>query len=400
MTNDAMIGLERIGTDIPSLKERHVPEIVQKILAVGPTVEIVDSLERFNELRDDWNRLADRFATPLLRHEWFSACAMAFCPPGRLRIYVLRSEGAVKAIAPLIMTRTHGMQQLEILGAAQLFEPAGILFSDTFALDRLMEAIQKEGCPMVLRRLPLEPVVYSLSNDASRRKHFVIEHENTSPWIPIRSSWEEFEKNMRSKQRSGLRRVRKKLETQGNVELEVFSGRLTDFQAALQSALEIEASGWKGRNGTAILCSSSIREFFTEYVRQASEKDMVRVFLLRVGDRAIAMALAVLWADKLWVLKVGYDESWSTYAPGIILHHEVIRWAYMQKLSGFEFLGSSEAFIVSRWATMTQRYRSYRIFPKTVGGILWLGVEACRTLVKRIADARRSRGSRIHDKIR
>ena len=42
------------------------------------TVDVVSDPAAFAALKDDWNTLADRFATPLHRFEWFEAGWNAF----------------------------------------------------------------------------------------------------------------------------------------------------------------------------------------------------------------------------------------------------------------------------------------------------------------------------------
>jgi CelD/BcsL family acetyltransferase involved in cellulose biosynthesis len=110
------------------------------------------------------------------------------------------------------------------------------------------------------------------------------------------------------------------------------------------------------------------------------------VFLLTVDGKGAAMMLGVEHAGRLWILKVGYDEAWSTFAPGIVLHHETIRWAFERGLEAFEFLGSAEPFIQSRWMPDLHRYRSFRAAPKTFRGILWFLLEAGSVAAKRTSD--------------
>ena len=63
-----------------------------------PRVEIIEEPGPLEGLAAAWNGLAERFQTPLLRHEWFAACSEAFCPPNRLHTVVVRTNGEVTGV--------------------------------------------------------------------------------------------------------------------------------------------------------------------------------------------------------------------------------------------------------------------------------------------------------------
>src|SRR5207247_7341021 len=74
----------------------------QAVAMVGPGVEIIAEPLGLKPVAAAWNGLADRFQTPLLRHEWFAACAEAFCPPDRLHTVMVRRGGDVTGMPPLV----------------------------------------------------------------------------------------------------------------------------------------------------------------------------------------------------------------------------------------------------------------------------------------------------------
>lgn len=347
--------------------------------------EVIATLPRLMELRDEWNALAERFASPLFRHEWFVACAQSFCNPAELHIVVLRSGGKIRAIAPLVYMRQFGLAHLEILGARDLFEPSGILCEDASAHEAMIASLLDYRIPLLLQRFPADRIPPLFDADTAR-SWVIVEHENTSPWIPITSTWENFEARLKSKIRSGLRRIRRRLEEQGEVVVDIHRGSSVELDRVLAEALRIEASGWKRKNGTAVLSHPRLERFFRTYMRSVSDDGLPVIFLLTVDGKGVAMMLGVEFAERVWMLKVGYDEAWATFAPGVILHHESIRWAFDRGLQGFEFLGSAEPFIESRWMPELHRYRTYRAAPKNMKGMMWLAWEAMRVSRKRLDD--------------
>jgi CelD/BcsL family acetyltransferase involved in cellulose biosynthesis len=69
-------------------------------------VETVRTLDALEPLRDEWNVLADRAESPLLRHEWFASCARAFSADGDLRVVTIRRSQQLVGIAPLAFRRS------------------------------------------------------------------------------------------------------------------------------------------------------------------------------------------------------------------------------------------------------------------------------------------------------
>jgi CelD/BcsL family acetyltransferase involved in cellulose biosynthesis len=302
-------------------------------------------------------------------------------------MFVLRGNRGIEAIAPLVLMKRFGMVHFEILGARDLFEPAGFLHRDSTSFDLIVKAILDYNKPLLLQRFPPEPVPESLKGGGLWvSSRLTIVHENTSPWIPITVPWQQYEMKMKSKIRSGLRRIRRRLEEQGDVCVELHTSESGEFGRALEEGFRIEASGWKKKSGTAILENKRLKDFFLTYVRIVSHLGLPRIFLLTLKGKGVAMMLGVEHAGRLWILKVGYDEAWSSFAPGILLHHEAIRWAFENGLKGFEFLGSAEPFIQSRWLPDLHRYRTFRVAPKSIIGGLWLATEAVRVAVKRTND--------------
>ena len=81
-------------------------------------IQVLTNASDVCSLGPAWNQLAERFGSPLLRHEWFASCAEAFCPPARLQLLVARDgNGEVSGIAPLALGDLEGTEALEILGS-------------------------------------------------------------------------------------------------------------------------------------------------------------------------------------------------------------------------------------------------------------------------------------------
>lgn len=115
-----------------------------------------------------------------------------------------------------------------------------------------------------------------------------------------------------------------------------------DFHQRLQDAFRIEASGWKGRNKTAILWSDSRRGFFERLADSALLDRTLRLMFLKVGREDAAAHYAVEAANEYWLLNIGWRDDYRGCSPGNLLLEETIKGAARRGLTRYNFLGKEE----------------------------------------------------------
>lgn len=120
------------------------------------------------------------------------------------------------------------------------------------------------------------------------------------------------------KKRKELRRQRKRLADAGALTSTTIAEG-TDLTAALIDFLSLEASGWKGRAGTAAKGNDATRCFVVEAVSALATEGKASVARLALDDRAIAAIVTLRSGDAAWCWKIAYDESYSRASPGVQL---------------------------------------------------------------------------------
>lgn len=129
------------------------------------------------------------------------------------------------------------------------------------------------------------------------------------------------------KMRRNLRIGRKRLEERGPVSVEMRRG-LAAGEDFLPEFLALEASGWKGRNGTAILNNPDKTAFFTALVRNLAARGQLEWHIVRVGGQLAAAQLAIRCGPALMLPKYAFNEDFAECTPGHLLMEEVIREAF------------------------------------------------------------------------
>lgn len=119
-----------------------------------------------------------------------------------------------------------------------------------------------------------------------------------------------------------FRRLKRRLGEAGKVEHAV--ARTDDeIRLAVETFLTLEASGWKGRERTAMAVDRYRAAFAREALHRLSEQDMCRIHSLTVDGRPIACLIVLVEAGVAYTWKTAYDEAFAQFSPGTLLLIEV-----------------------------------------------------------------------------
>jgi CelD/BcsL family acetyltransferase involved in cellulose biosynthesis len=340
-------------------------------------IERYDSVE---PVRAHWDDLADRCcAEPWLRPGWFDPWWTQF-GRGRLAILALRRGGRLVGVVP--MTARAAVRA----SLANWHTPGFALVAET---DRDREELARALLRGRTRRVELRFVDREDSGLAACRGAAgavgwrVIERTlESSPYLDIRGDWEGYARSKRGAFFADLRRRRRRLDERGLVTFEVLDG--TDrLDALLDDGFRIEGSGWKSELGTAIASWPETERFYRDVARWAAKNGWLRLAFLRLDGRAVAFHFNIVHERVHYNLKGGYDPEYARFAPGRLLHRELIERAYGARLRSYEFLGAVEPWKLE-WTTSTRDRQIFQAFPRTPMGMAeWAAFAYGRPLVKR-----------------
>lgn len=122
--------------------------------------------------------------------------------------------------------------------------------------------------------------------------------------------------HMSAKQRSTLRRKARRLADEGAVAYRMMEPG-DDPMPWIERFLEVEASGWKGRQGTAM--ATSDRDFFVAVCCQAHARSQLHMLSLELDGKPIAMKCNFLAGCQAFTFKIAYDEAYARFSPGILI---------------------------------------------------------------------------------
>ncbi|WLA62686.1 GNAT family N-acetyltransferase [Bradyrhizobium diazoefficiens] len=121
-----------------------------------------------------------------------------------------------------------------------------------------------------------------------------------------------------------LRRQRHRLEEHGPVVFEV-ARRPDEIGPALETFLQLEASGWKGKRGTALIQHAGDATFIRRAVPALAETAQCEIVMLRAGTIPVAAGIVLRHQDRAFFFKLGIDERFARYSPGVQLTLDLTR---------------------------------------------------------------------------
>ena len=113
-----------------------------------------------------------------------------------------------------------------------------------------------------------------------------------------------------------FKRLRRRLAETGPVAFEIARSPAA-VTAALQDFLALEAKGWKGGAGTALIQNPELRHFAETAVYTLARHGQAGVARLLVGSRPIACIVTLQSGGGAWCWKVAYDEGLARFSPGV-----------------------------------------------------------------------------------
>jgi CelD/BcsL family acetyltransferase involved in cellulose biosynthesis len=91
--------------------------------------------------------------------------------------------------------------------------------------------------------------------------------------------------------------------------------------------VEVEASGWKGRHGSAIRQRPESDAFYRALLEGLHLDGHCEIHALCAEGRTVSASLCVFTRNRGVILKSGYDESYARVAPGRVREQLTLEWA-------------------------------------------------------------------------
>jgi len=133
-----------------------------------------------------------------------------------------------------------------------------------------------------------------------------------------------YDAGVRTKKRKELRRQSARLAELGALTFDTLEAD-GDGAAWCDSFLALEASGWKGRLGSALAVDPASAGFFRDVFLAAHRAGRIEALALRLDGKPIAMLVNLIAPPGAFSFKTAIDEEHARFSPGVLLQIENLR---------------------------------------------------------------------------
>lgn len=262
------------------------------------------------------------------------------CCDHRRRLVPLTLPGSPRLVLPLVASHWRGFRHLE--GAGSDSQRRDLACPPAAWPELAAHWVAAGGWDWLDVDLMPEATAHGWGGElAAHGCRVAISATGRQRYLPLHRPWPLIEQDWSAALRHRLPREERALLRHG-AQLEAVTAPAA-VAAAFERCLAVEASGWKGRQGTAMLSRPTAASFYRQLVRQLAEQRCLRLFLLQCREEVVAFDLAVVTPRGLAGLKIGMAESWKKWTPGMVLQLWVLRAAHAAGFGEYDFLGGDDA---------------------------------------------------------
>ncbi len=332
-----------------------------------------------------WDATAAPDQTPTQSWIWVKSAAEVFAKDAPLRVLQTGDATAPTALAAFYQAR-RGYPAWHRVGGLDLGKCPDIKVASPEAAQGMARAILSLPGAVDLGHHPLECAVLGAMSDIRSFKRTLrrTRPESCSPSVILQDLPENPLAALSASRRKSLRARRRKAEdAHGPFTLRHLSPTLTELPGLLDTAFAIEASGWKGRAGTAMAMDAPQGDFYRLFCRRAAKRGRLRLSFLDIGQTPAAMHISVQSDDALWLIKTGFDEQFSAASPGVQLDMMVLAQARADGLARVVFVGKEEPWLGDQMQGARPLVAA-RLLPISLRGAQAVTVEATRLLRRKL----------------
>ena len=353
------------------------------ITDTGPLSTVtLGAVNELESLAVPWARLAGWDSEPMQSHAWSLSAAHTLHAGSRLAIVTVWRGQSLAAVAPLVEVRRAGVPWLEVLGARSLGEPVRLLADGPDARRALARAIVDLRMPVLLQCLDRGAWSEEFLHAARGRAVSFVVPGASCLRAEFDGGWESYTARLSTERQASLRRKSRQLEREGEL---IFDSRMpspAEVSEVLHSAFAVEARSWKRAAHSAVAQRPAQLAFFEAIGRHFAAEGKLLVRRLRVGGADAAVHVGVVESGRSYELKIGYDERWSRFSPGLQLTWHCLRDASERGLRAHEFLGAAADW-QRPFATSERQLENIVVYAMSPAGLWSLAADGAAVLGRR-----------------
>jgi CelD/BcsL family acetyltransferase involved in cellulose biosynthesis len=327
--------------------------------AEGDKIRIVvyKTEAQFRNLRSEWTALLRRIPSAgiYLTWEWVFSCWKVFGANCQLFLIAAYDGESLVGLAPFWISQTRrgkhlSYQALEYIPGCHPLLGADHL--DLIVVEQNGDAVL--GCMLQpLTGAPWDILAWdgipaaSPSLGALRARfaqaHISYRTPQTSicPYITLPDSWEDYLTGQCSpKFRRTIRHAIRRLETEHSISF-IRADSLEDYTLGLEQLEKLHEERW---GAASLFHQKGFRQFHEEVARAFALKDWLRIYVLRVDGRDVAVNYGFRYGSTFYGYQTGWTRDMESLSVGTVLLAKVIQEELVQGAKEIDLARGAEAY--------------------------------------------------------
>lgn len=340
-------------------------------------VEELNNFHQFHDMRNTWNSLLQRsrdndiFST----WEWLSSWWRHFGQGRKLRILVIRDEGKIIAIAPLMCARYSfflfgNLTKLELIGSPQSdYNNLVLIEKESECLTLFLNHLISEYTDwdyLELRDLAENATAVDLLQNTPKNMLSGLQLEKRAitmcPYISLPNSTEMFLKRLKGDMRRSLRRRMRRLNEKHQVKVKT----QTDFNSteeAMYAFFELHQKRWRTKGETGVFAQKTLRDFHVDVAESFAKRGWLNLYFLTADDEPIATIYTFNYRQKSYEYLTGFDPEYSRYSVANLLRMHVVEDCIQKGSNEYDLMRGYEPY-KGKWSRESRKNMEIRLIRK------------------------------------
>jgi CelD/BcsL family acetyltransferase involved in cellulose biosynthesis len=310
--------------------------------------EVITGAEGLGPILDPWRRLAESTGNPFITPDWYLVALRTVERDAEPTVAVAyAADGTVQGVLPLLQT-AHGPATFAATTYGDRYQPAAAPGDEDEVVRLIAPALAEHlggRAALDLGRVDSEATwPESLAEAWPGRRTVVAQPDDRMPVLSLEGlSWDEYLASRSGQFRNQVKRKRRGLEREHEVELRRTTAA-DEVEGDLATLFALHESRWSEREGESSLADEDARALLIEFAKASFAAGWLRLFVLEVDGQPVAAWYGWRLGPRYSYYQAGFDPDWSRQSVGFLLLADTIREAIREGALTYDLLWGDEAF--------------------------------------------------------
>ena len=354
-------------------------------------ITTLESYDNCQHIKQDWDSLLSYHNKNIFQHDvtstfdWARTLWEVFLYKANQKIILLESDNNLSSVLPLYTSTDtrHYFKCRKLAPITELYSGrSGFLLGSKphvhleTLIDYMYQSLSWDILQITLVDNSDSDILFQ---DIFRRRAFHCHKlsTQTSPYVVVEGTWQQFFDSLPKKFRWALRNGVKKLREYGNLTHKEYTSKM-DSDYFLDAMMRIEKASWKEHSGTSITTNAYQEDFYRQFAHISTHNGWFSGHLLELDGIPIAYIYGIVYNNVFLHLKGSYRDKYKEYSPGHVLNMFIFEQLYKRQIQFYDFMGTCEPYKM-KWTDKTYSRSTYIIYNNSLRGIAsWIGANIAK----------------------